>query len=580
MEYSNSNLIVKTIHLLSQKRDGLILLDGNWGTGKTYFIKNRFPNYYHKNVFYYISLLGIKSLSDFKAKIIDCYYLQDIHALKSGLESLSGIGSITSGSPASANIINNMFNSIGASVRENILSKLNGVFILDDIERISETSLANEILTYCHTLYMTAASSDLDFIVIANSSSESDLKIEHKEKLIAETLHYNPCPQEILEMDIIKERLSHFPHEDKRLFEEIAINNKIVNIRVLMRMLNTITPLYEHIESNPHLSWRIPSAILLNSMCSFFILLFLRNHSLEELLTKQDSILSSKTDESSNYERRLWSSLNNYKIEPELKKYYSGHASLKDVLDILFHEVKPLTLKDIATSTRPELHEINESDFLKTIISLICRDIDCDFYNWLRAVKNYEYLTTYKYLKKSPMITLQFVTSILNRFTDNEILESFELYALDQNDSLNHGFEDSRLLFLISFTRYQQIIKKNRLHAIRRQIELNGWASLDVDILTTIDPFGNYKPFEVLGAPFITKCILKHWKVNDIEQFRSFLRSNYQISNIKQFAQNEKNKLIYLSQKLEIFCLSNKEGFKFGAIYDLNRVVKNAITIL
>ena len=139
MKYSNSNLIIKIIHLLSQKRDGLILLDGNWGTGKTHFIRKKFPEYYDKNIFYYISLLGIKSLSDFKAKIIDCYYLQDIQTFKSGLESLSGIGSIASGSPASANIINSMFNSIGASVRENILSKLDGIFILDDIERISET---------------------------------------------------------------------------------------------------------------------------------------------------------------------------------------------------------------------------------------------------------------------------------------------------------------------------------------------------------------------------------------------------------------------------------------------------------
>lgn len=169
--------------------------------------EKKFPEYYDKNIFYYISLLGIKSLSDFKAKIIDCYYLQDIQTFKSGLESLSGIGSIASGSPASANIINSMFNSIGASVRENILSKLDGIFILDDIERISETSLVSEILTYCHSLYMSEMNSNLDFIIITNTSTESGLKIEHKEKLIAETLHYNPYPEEILDIDIINGKL-------------------------------------------------------------------------------------------------------------------------------------------------------------------------------------------------------------------------------------------------------------------------------------------------------------------------------------------------------------------------------------
>ncbi|HCR1911255.1 TPA: hypothetical protein ONC18_003997, partial [Enterobacter kobei] len=191
-----------------------------------------------------------------------------------------------------------------------------------------------------------------------------------------------------------------------------------------------------------------------------------------------------------------------------------------------------------------------------------------------------EYLINYKYLPKSPILTLKLVTSILNNFTDNEILESFELYELDGKNNINTGFEDSKLLFFISQTRYQRLINRKKLHIIKRQIEFNGWASFDIDLLTSLDPFGNYKPLEVLGAPFLTRCILKEWKVNDIEQFRSFLRSNYQISNIKQFAINEKNKLIYLNQKLEIFCLSNKEGFKFGAIYDLNRAIKNAITIL
>lgn len=580
MEHSNSNLIVKTIHLLSNKRDGLILLDGNWGTGKTHFIKNRFPNYYHTNVFYYISLLGIKSLSDFKAKIIDCYYLQDIQTLKSGLESLAGIGSISSGSPASANVINNMFNSIGASVRENILSKLEGIFILDDIERITVASLANEILTYCHTLYTTTTNSNLDFIIVANSSSESGLKIDHREKLISDTLHYNPTPQEILEMDIMKEKLFPFPQKDKKLFEDIVLNNEIVNIRILIRMLNTITPIYEYIESHPHLSWSIPSTTVLNSMCSFFILLFLHNRSIEELLTDNNSFFSFNTDEYSDSERILWSSLHNYKITLELKKYFSGHLSLQDVLSILFHEEKPLALRDIATSPRPELYEVNETEFSKIIISLICRDLDCDFYNWFRAVQNYEYLTRCKYLSKSPIITLKFITSVLNNFTNDEIVESFQTHDLGDRSVLNSGFEDSKLLFSISLIRYQKTINISKLLKIKKEIEVNGWASFDVDTLTTLDPFGNYKPLGVLGAPFITRCILNHWKVNDIEHFRSFLRSNYQISNIKQFAHNEKGKLIYLDNMLEIFCCTHKEGFKYGAVYDLKKVVKNAITML
>lgn len=116
-----------------------------------------------------------------------------------------------------------------------------------------------------------------------------------------------------------KERLSHFPQKDRKLFEDMATNNEIVNIRIFIRMLNTITPIYEYMESHPHLSWSIPSTTILNSICSFFILLFIHNRPLEELLTAQDSILLSSTDKSNDSERRLLSSLNNYKIPSELK---------------------------------------------------------------------------------------------------------------------------------------------------------------------------------------------------------------------------------------------------------------------
>ncbi|HCQ6672945.1 TPA: hypothetical protein OL609_005536, partial [Klebsiella oxytoca] len=190
MGYSNSTLIVKIIHLLEVKRDGLILIDGKWGTGKTFFVKNILPDYYNLNSFFYISLLGVKSLIDFKAKLIDCYYLKDVSTLKSGLDSISGIGSISSGSPASANVINGMFASIGSSIRENILSKLNGIFILDDIERLHDSVLANEILTYCHSLYTTEIKNTLDFIVVSNTSTESPLKLNHKEKIISDSVHY------------------------------------------------------------------------------------------------------------------------------------------------------------------------------------------------------------------------------------------------------------------------------------------------------------------------------------------------------------------------------------------------------
>lgn len=64
---------------------------GNW---KDIFIKNEFSRYYTHNAFYYISLLGVKTILDFKAKIIDCYYLKGIKSLQSGLETITAVGEL------------------------------------------------------------------------------------------------------------------------------------------------------------------------------------------------------------------------------------------------------------------------------------------------------------------------------------------------------------------------------------------------------------------------------------------------------------------------------------------------------
>ncbi len=582
MENSNSNLIVKIVHLLQSERDGLIFIDGKWGTGKTFFIKNVFPRFYDLNVFYYISLLGVKSLADFKAKIIDCYYLQDIDTLKSGLDTISGLGSVSSGSPASANVLNGVFSSIGSSVRENILSKLSGIFILDDIERLSTPSLANEILTYCHSLYSTSKISSLDFIVISNTSAESHLSLEHKEKIISDSLHYNPNPRNILDMRIIEEKLQYFPTEDKMIFEEIISYHNIVNIRILMRCLNTALPLYLHAENHPELEWKIASKTILSSILSYFILLFIHNKSMDELII--DSIQhippqNSSSDENP-HEPRLLSTLHNYKINIHLKNYYSGHVSLYDILDDVFYVPTPLSTIDIAVSTRPELQETDEKEFFPTIIGLISRTIPCDLHQWLRAVQNYEYLTYHKYLPKSSLLTLQFMSSKSLEFSDEDIITYFEFHNNNPISSWTSGFDDGKLIFSILSGRHNNIEKRKNLKTIKEIIETDGWALFDVNLLLKLDPMGNYKTLEVLGAPFLTKCILKEWSIKDIEQFNAFLRSNYRISNISQFATNEKQRLIYLNQKLDIYFIGKQESFKYGAIYDLNNTVRHAISCL
>ncbi|MCM8844851.1 KAP family NTPase, partial [Citrobacter cronae] len=166
MGNSISSFITKLVPLINKEREGLLFIDGRWGSGKTYFIHNRLKSYYSDQPIFYISLLGITSLADFKSKIIECYYLEGAENLANDFNSLADGVSLLRGKADESGVLRSFFSSIGTSVKGKVLSSLSGLFILDDIERMNDNELTSNILNYCHSLYFQRENRSLDFIVI------------------------------------------------------------------------------------------------------------------------------------------------------------------------------------------------------------------------------------------------------------------------------------------------------------------------------------------------------------------------------------------------------------------------------
>ncbi|MEY7685102.1 P-loop NTPase fold protein, partial [Citrobacter cronae] len=132
MGNSISSFITKLVPLINKEREGLLFIDGRWGSGKTYFIHNRLKSYYSDQPIFYISLLGITSLADFKSKIIECYYLEGAENLANDFNSLADGVSLLRGKADESGVLRSFFSSIGTSVKGKVLSSLSGLFILDD----------------------------------------------------------------------------------------------------------------------------------------------------------------------------------------------------------------------------------------------------------------------------------------------------------------------------------------------------------------------------------------------------------------------------------------------------------------
>lgn len=171
--------------------------------------------------------------------------------------------------------------------------------------------------------------------------------------------------------------------------------------------------------------------------------------------------------------------------------------------------------------------------------------------------------------------------SNLDSFSDNEVIEHFDRNEeQDQSSNFTSQYNEINSINLKLFSRHEKIIKRNKLLDIRVELETSGWKSFNIEKLNSLDDSGTYKACELLSAPFIAKCLLQKWDIKDIQLFGDFLASNYRINNISFYALNEKIPLIYLNQKIEIYFLGRKEGFKFGALHRLNKTILHAISCL
>ena len=254
MLYEN---IIKSINNYVNKKDSdyAILLDGVWGTGKTFFIKNIFPKEYQNDTkkelnYIYMSAAGINDIEQF---INDIYYSLTIKKLSYTNAAYANIYN-------NKNIIKSLFNLIpiiGDNIKQSIsdistsiiketINFSDMIIIIDDIERISDTISIEDIL---YKVYDTFILNNLKVIFVCNEkeiySNNSEKKsnyIKIKEKVIRHTINFyrldNSMFGKIIK-SIIKdnEKYSYY----KNFINDDNHIEKLINIFIVMNHLNIRT---------------------------------------------------------------------------------------------------------------------------------------------------------------------------------------------------------------------------------------------------------------------------------------------------------------------------------------------------
>lgn len=259
MLYEN---IIKSITNYVNKKDSdyAILLDGVWGTGKTFFIKNIFPKEYQNDTkkelnYIYMSAAGINDIEQFINYI---YYSLTIKKLSTTKPAYANIYNNKNIIKSLINLIPfNLIPIIGDNLKQSIsdistsiiketINFSDIVIIIDDIERISDTINIEDFL---YKVYDTFILNNLKVIFVCNEkeiySNNSEKKSNYfkiKEKVIRHTINFyrldNSMFGEIIK-SIIKDNEKYSYYKD--FINDDNHIEKLINIFVVMNHLNIRT---------------------------------------------------------------------------------------------------------------------------------------------------------------------------------------------------------------------------------------------------------------------------------------------------------------------------------------------------
>ncbi|HGU2043427.1 TPA: AAA family ATPase, partial [Escherichia coli] len=233
-----NTIISVLIRLLNEKREGLILLNGEWGVGKTFFLQNEFKQYYSNKTQFYISVLGLNSLQDFKDKVLSVTYLENPPDIEIITELASNVTTAITKEESTGKFTGKIISTFAGAMQHYVLKDLSGVFIIDDLERIPQ-NLRDEIATFCLQNYQN--NKMLDYILVGNFSKQSNEVLNHKEKVISDEVYFSINNLS----DILDKKLEKIQENYRDIIKQVIIDFEETNIRIINRVIVKLLPLFE-----------------------------------------------------------------------------------------------------------------------------------------------------------------------------------------------------------------------------------------------------------------------------------------------------------------------------------------------
>lgn len=552
---------------LNNGEKNIILIDGDWGIGKTFTYKKYLEENNLKEI--YISLFNLDKLEDIDKKLISSYIISYINK-----KNINLFQKFISKFPNKVNIegVSNLLeNKVGFSISdvtnllqiENLEFDNNIVLCFDDLERIGDKVEFKSLLGKIEQLH-----TKIDIIVLCNtkklSKENQSIFDEYKEKVIDYTLTLDSFDSDFLEKFINKVNLN---DESKKIllgiFKEYGKNNLRYLIKVMKR--------YQEIENLcSGEEWFIKNqSLIVKGIANLELELSLGVYSKKELETLkgyEEYFSKNNKDRKEKDESELKKEVNFLngisteivKIVELLYKYYLGNSDLKRELNIYFNFVSEykefyrlVDLYFLNTEENLDRYIVKlEELYLKLFDNLSLKDKMYGYFIYIKykKISNSEITKKNKIKKKlkdfykiklqeKNIYGIDFDLGVLKEYIFRENKKIFEELKLECMEEIkNETLTDDYIKTLISNEEFEKI---RNINTKRYQI-------------TSYEVVKDF--FETL---MYKECPLSYWENDDI--IFNLLSKEIKEKIINQIEENIKNETDTILKERNFYLKNNLE---------------------
>ncbi|UPR50890.1 hypothetical protein ITG09_09150 [Vibrio cyclitrophicus] len=578
------------IHALLEDRSfpSMVLLDGHWGVGKTYYVKNELQPYLkthyptpYKTI--YLSLYGVTSLEDFKDRVLSLTYTENKKSSWLAKHSSDLVGSsaqVISGTRG----VGAALGGVASIVKYHYFNKIdNLVLLLDDLERITCEKVRTQVMGEC--LNLAENKQHIKIVVIGNQDKIGNH--EDLEKAFSDIVHLKRTPFESL--DVIKKiytgisRLSDYElSEISKCLKSLELDN----LRIIRRAIDRYKAVCSLFDRVDEVNYDYLESKLMDASFRISTAIHREGFSLDEILkgiedrTRRVNLANDKVkvDELTDIEKRhleleTYVSPIRYHTPQSLSTYIATYQN--NFYDIHQELNIPTSTEAIELFLGYGFRDKDEHWFQQNIGVLKKEVFEPNVDNllfWIRCCGLYFYMLTAGYVKEQANTFRSKVTVLLK---ENDF--SLDLDYRDLEHDLHTFVRDDELNQL--FRAYIEKFKVEHSKA-KSQSFVSDFISDYSLVRAEIDVKLAHTAFLQNFTSEDFKTALSNWSSKEIQSFIYDMQSRYDFNNIDDYFSVEFSGLVSLSEQIQLLMIDTPYGIKRGSLSNLDRVITGVITRL